>query len=49
MLAGRTIRVPLGSDPDQRPIVELLDRAGVAAEVRLEPATLEEAMVELSS
>lgn len=49
MLAGRTIRVPVGPDPDRGTIVELLDRAGVAAEVRLEPATLEEAMVELSS
>jgi ABC-2 type transport system ATP-binding protein/ribosome-dependent ATPase len=52
LLAGRTIRVP--SDPNRiasgiEGIEALLRRAGVEAEIRSEPATLEEAMVELDT
>ena len=49
LLAGRTIRVPVGPDLDGSDIEGLLDRAGVKAEIRFEPATLEEAMVELDT
>lgn len=55
LLAGRTIRLPLepgaGTDGggDGAEIRRLLDRAGIGVETRTEPATLEEAMVELSA
>ena len=48
LLAGRRIRVPLGPEVDRAGIERLLDQAGVRADVRTGPATLEEAMVELS-
>ena len=48
LLAGRSIRIPLGPDVDAPVIEAVLDRAGVQAEIRSEAATLEEAMVELS-
>lgn len=47
LLAGRTIRVPGGED-DLPSLRQLLARAGVEADVRTAPATLEETLVELS-
>lgn len=44
-LAGRNVRVLAGSVPAVR---EQLERAGIRAEVRTAPATLDETMVELS-
>lgn len=49
VLAGRTIRVPLGPGGDGRAVSAALDAAGIVARVHVEPATLEEAMVELSA
>ena len=47
LLAGRTIRVPGGED-DLPTLRQVLADAGVEADVRTAPATLEETLVELS-
>ncbi len=48
LLAGRSIRVPLDPGVDAGRVRRLLDEAGIQAEVRLDRATLEETLVELS-
>ena len=48
LLAGRSIRVPAGPEVDRPAIERILDADGIRAEVHVEPATLDEAMVELS-
>ena len=49
VLAGRSVRVPLGVARDRESIAKVLRAAGVEAETTTEPSTLEEAMVELST
>ena len=49
ILDGRDLRVLVKGDDDARAVVELLEGAGIAVQTDVEPATLDEPMVELST